>query len=237
MKIAICDDINENRASVKEYTEEYFAERQLPLETEEFSCGEELLNSSEAFDIAFLDIELGDANGIDVAKRLQKINRNIVIIIVTSHLKYLDDAMDIHAVRFINKPVTKEKVFSSLKRAVEELNEKLITVHLKHNQVLRVLASDVVYIESKFKKVIINTKERSYETTDTLKTVASLFNVDYFAVPHSSFIVNLNYIKDFKRGEILLTEPYDNLRISVASRKQTEFRRRFLNFIGDGIND
>ena len=237
MKIAVCDDAREYRLTLKEYCENFFSQKHIACEIFEFPSGEEILNSAENFDIAFLDVELGDTNGIEVARKLQKKNPNIVILVVTSHLKYIDDAMDIHAIRFINKPVSEQRIFSVLEKAVNEINKKVITIHLKGNQVLRIFASDVVYIESKFKKVIVNTREKTYESTDSLKTLSGMFSADFFAVPHSSYIVNLNYVKDFKRDEIFLLEPYDNVRISVATRKQTEFRRQFLNFIGDGIND
>ncbi|MBQ5995458.1 MAG: response regulator transcription factor [Clostridia bacterium] len=233
MKVAICDDSREYRALLRAYAEEYFSEKHMPLELFEFACGGEISASAEVFDIALLDIELGDSNGIEIAGELQRKNKKTVILIVTSHSQYLDDAMDIHAVRFVNKPVSRERIFSALEKAVREIDEKMVSFRLKNNQLLRLYASDVVYIEVKLKRVTLYTADGSYEVQGSLKTISEQFNASFFAVPHNSYIVNLNYVKSFKRDEIKLLPPYDNVRISVASRKQSEFRKKIFEFVGD----
>lgn len=236
MKVAICDDIREYRLSLRAYVEAYFAKNHLALSVFEYSSGNEILDSGEIFDIVLLDIELGDLNGIDVAKELQKRNKKIVVLIVTSHSNYLDDAMDIHAIRFINKPISQSRILSALEKAIQEIDANLITVHLRNNQLLRTYASDVVYIEAKFKKVIIYTIDNSYESKESLKSLSELFNASFFASPHNSYIVNLNYVRSFKRDEIFLLKPYEYVRISVASRKQSDFRKKMFDFVGEGYN-
>ena len=49
--------------------------------------------------------------------------------------------------------------------------------------------------------------------------------------------MNMNYIKNFQRNEITLAQPYSDIKISVATRKQSEFKRRFLDFIGEDIDN
>lgn len=68
-----------------------------------------------------------------------------------------------------------------------------------------------------------------------MKQLHTMLTASCFAIPHSSYIVNLNYVRDYKREEIALTEPYSNIKISVATRKQADFKRRFLSFIGEDI--
>ena len=237
MKIAVCDDIKEYRLSLKAYINDYFARKHMNYELFEFSTGNSLIDSNNSFDVVFLDIELGDSNGIDVAKAIQGKSRNTIILIVTSYNQYLDAAMDIKVIRYINKPISQEKIFAALDRAIAELNEKYISVHLKNNQITRIKVSDVVYVEAKLKKVTICTINNEYITRDSLKSLSYHLNASCFAVPHNSYIVNLNYIKDFKRDEITLNTQYGPIKISVASRKQSLFRRRFLDFIGEGINE
>ena len=236
MKIAICDDIKEYRLSIRTYTEAYFNDNYIPYEIVEFENGAELLNSSLVFDIVFLDIELGDLNGIDVAKHLRK-NKNTIILVTTSYIQYLDAAMDLHVLRFINKPITQQKIFSALSRAQSEINEKIIFLNLKSNSIIKLSISEIVYIEARIKKVNVFTCNNIYTVKDSLKTLKTELTASYFAVPHNSYIVNMNYINSFKRDEITLTEPYNNVKISIATRKQPEFKRKFLDYIGEGDNE
>ena len=68
-------------------------------------------------DIAFLDIEMRDVNGIELAKNIQKINPKVNIVFVTGYGDYTGEAFSIFASAYIMKPVTGEKV----KRALETL--------------------------------------------------------------------------------------------------------------------
>lgn len=235
MRIAICDDIVEYRLSIKSYSKEYFKMHHIEYTIDEFENGSDLLNSNTNYDILFLDIELGDSNGIDIAKEIQKKNRNTVILIVTSYHQYLDDAMDINVTRYIDKPVTQNRIFSALDKALSVINESVITFQMKDNQIVRLKLSEIIYAEAKFKGVFIYTQNQSYKIKETMKELRSMLTASCFAIPHNSYIVNLNYVRDYKREEIALTEPYTNIKISVATRKQADFKRRFLDFIGEDI--
>lgn len=237
MRIAICDDLKEYRRSIKCYAEEYFKLHHIETDFDEFETGADLLNSDTIYDILFLDIELGDSNGISVAKEIQKKNKNTVILVVTAYHQYLDDAMDIHVTRYIDKPVTQKRIFSSLDKAMSVINEDLITLHIRNNHVVRLKLSDIVYLEAKYKGVSVYATDGVYSIKEPIRQLNAMLNASCFAVPHSSYLVNMNYIRIFQRSEILLAEPYENTRISVATRKQAKFKRRFLDFIGEDIDN
>jgi two-component SAPR family response regulator len=61
-------------------------------------------------DAAFLDVEMGGMNGLQLAKRLKDINGKTVIIFVTGFTEYAADAFSLHAGGYIIKPVTAESV-------------------------------------------------------------------------------------------------------------------------------
>lgn len=237
MRIAICDDLTECRLSVKCYAGEYFKLRHIECSIDEFQTGTDLLKSDEIYDILFLDIELGDTNGIAVAKQIQQKHKNTVILVVTAYHQYLDDAMDIQVTRYIDKPATQNRIFSALDKAMSVINESVITLHMKDSKVARLKISDIIYAEAKLKGVFIYAKETNYNIKETMKQLRSMLTASCFAVPHNSYIVNMNYIQNFQRNEITLAQPCSNIKISVATRKQSEFKRRFLDFIGEDIDN
>ena len=67
-------------------------------------------NSNTIFDIAFLDIEMPSINGIQLAKKLKKINPLIRVIFVTAYNDYALQAFNIHASGYITKPVNESKI-------------------------------------------------------------------------------------------------------------------------------
>lgn len=61
-------------------------------------------------DIAFLDIELCDESGIDLAKELSALNPHTNIVFLTGHSEYAGDALSMHVSGYILKPLTPDKV-------------------------------------------------------------------------------------------------------------------------------
>ena len=66
--------------------------------------------------LAFLDIELGTANGIDLCKTLLNINPLMNVIFLTAYPEYSIDAWDTEASGFMVKPITVKNVLEQLKK-------------------------------------------------------------------------------------------------------------------------
>ena len=67
-------------------------------------------------DLAFLDIELGTASGLDLCRTLQKINPCTKVVYLTAYPDYSLDAWDTDANGFIVKPLTPEGVRRQLEK-------------------------------------------------------------------------------------------------------------------------
>ena len=61
-------------------------------------------------DVAFLDIEMGGMNVVELGKRLKHLNPNINIIFVTGYDQYAIDAYSMHASGYLTKPVSVERI-------------------------------------------------------------------------------------------------------------------------------
>lgn len=83
-------------------------------------------------DIAFLDIEMSEMNGIELAKSIQAINPEVNIIFTTGYQKYSLEALRLHASGYLIKPVTAADISEELKALryplPEGAGEKLLRV-------------------------------------------------------------------------------------------------------------
>lgn len=77
-----------------------------------FTSGDEVIayEHLDLCDIAFLDIDMRDVDGITLAKKLKMINPRINIIFVTAYQEFAIQALNLHSSGYVMKPVTKEKV-------------------------------------------------------------------------------------------------------------------------------
>lgn len=232
MQIAICDDNLECRNSVYTYIKYYSEINNLDTAIFAFEEGGSLLRSKTKFDILFLDIELGDVNGIAVAKQILKSSPNTIVIIITNYRKYLDAAMDVNVLRFIDKPITQERIIAALEKAIDEINHSHIVIHTKENTLKKIKKSGIIYVEVLRKTTTFYTTNGVIQCKEPISHFRELLNCTFFAVPHNSYIVNLNYISLFRRDSIELTsEFFPVVKISIAPRKQAKFRKQFMSFI------
>ena len=65
-------------------------------------------------DIAFLDIEIGDMNGIELAKRIKSVHPKCDIVFCTGYSSYATQAFDLGASDYLMKPITKDKIRHAL---------------------------------------------------------------------------------------------------------------------------
>ena len=204
MNIFICDDNEADIAQIRSYTKIYFAMEPYDPLVKGFTSGDDLLNDPLIPDIVFLDIEMPGLNGINTATELIKRNPSVLIIIVTSHLDYLDDAMKIHVFRYLTKPVEKKRLSRSLADAVKiyaEANATAIVYTRRHGPIA-LKKSDIICIEAEGRYSYVYTKDDK---------------------------IDMNYITNYSPTELSLSNGF--MTIPLARRKRVEFKRQYLRHL------
>lgn len=229
MKVCVCDDIIEYRISIIAYAEQYFIEKGIEYEIDEFTSPSELLNSSfKKYDLFFLDIEFGEnTNGIDLIHELQKNCENSFFIIVTAYRKYLDEAMDLAVLRFIDKPVQQERIYLALDKALDVLYNSIITIECVDGNTYRINKRDIIYAEASMKKSTIITTRGNFICPLAFKYVKDQLGSSNFLIPHNSFIVNKNYISTFNRTQVTLEHQKSVFYVPISATKQRSFKDSF----------
>lgn len=135
MNIFLCDDDCLITKQLSEYLTEYFSNIKMnTIKIFTFNTAFPLLSSSVIPDIVFLDIEMPEINGIEIAKKLYSMYHDCIIMIVTSYSEYLDAAMDIHVFRYLDKPINKKDYFPVWIMQLNALQIFLEKLHLKSIQ-------------------------------------------------------------------------------------------------------
>lgn len=233
MRIAICDDEQEYIKSISDYVNTYFKEKCIDYKIYEFDSGEDLLFSNNSFDILFLDVEIGDKNGLEIGKKLRSENENIIIFVITAFDKYLDGAFDLKAFRFLSKPLDVQRFYAALDAAVELLDNSTISfIDCKSSQRINLPIKDIIYVEIDNRKTKIVSIEGTNYSKEKMSYWKNTLNASYFAVPHSSFVINMNFSIFHKRNEVTLKYKDNTYIIPISAPKQPEFREKYFKFQG-----
>lgn len=84
-----------------------------------FSKGREAIDyvQENPFDLAFVDINMGNENGLDVAQELKNANPKALIVFLTGYEEFSIDAFKLHAFDYLLKPLEDEELNRVLKDA------------------------------------------------------------------------------------------------------------------------
>ena len=71
-------------------------------------------------DLVFLDIDMGDINGMKLARQMRAIRKDFVLIFVTNYGEYAAEGYEVNAFRFLPKLQLAEKLPSYFRQALAE---------------------------------------------------------------------------------------------------------------------
>lgn len=233
MNIAVCDDDKTVVKEAEALINEFFADKGYDYELYTFTSGKELLSREVQFDIVYLDIEMPEISGLEVAKRLFEKNKNTIIMIITSFQHYIDDAMELRVYRYISKPFDKERFFTCLKFAFNNYLTSNKPIKIKSNdEITKINSCDIIYLSIENEKVYVHTYDGSIRTTENFGYwLRELDGLSFFQV-HQSFIVNLAYVKKVSKGNALLICKDKTYNICVSTRKYVSFKKALHSYIG-----
>ena len=232
MKIAICDDNENIIEELKDIIQEFFSVKNIPLELYCFCDGKELISTGEKFDLAIVDIEMPEVNGMEAAKYVQSENENAVIIIVTSHQEYLDDAMDINVYRYLPKPVEKDRFTRGLEGAVVRYMKVSLPIVIEtENEIIKLCSGDIIYLVIDNRYVTVYTKKGEFRTKKSMNWWKAYLNPHIFTQCHKSFLVNLKYVTNFTKEEVTLTAGGKNYSCHCSRRFYLKFKEAFFSFL------
>lgn len=86
---------------------------------------------SNPVDVAFLDTEIGDEKGIELARQLKEINTKICIVFVTAHTQYALEAFDVDAIGYVLKPYFEKDIEKEWKKVSKMCPVKRKKVEIK----------------------------------------------------------------------------------------------------------
>lgn len=227
MDIAVVDDEKAIREHICTLIEEQKPESRI----EAYSTGEELLESGKRFDIVFLDIQMEGMNGIEAARSLRERQGDTVLIFITGIKDYVFDALDLYAFQYLLKPIDKSKFAEVLERAVREAGRK------KERRVLFIKSrnltldqSEILYIESRAKKVEIHTVRQTIEIYAAMDELEGQLGEEFYRC-HRAYIVNMDCIMEYDSESITLT---NSDRVYLTKKKYGEFVKAYMWHLQNG---
>ncbi len=171
-------------------------------------------------ELAFLDIQMPDLDGLELSRMLPPQTR---VIFTTAFKQYAFESYEVSALDFLLKPIRYQKFLEAVQKgrewfalkesAAAAVQQEKDWVYLKTDGVLRkVEYADILYVEGMkdYLMVHLRSQKQPLVTHLTMKAAEDMLPKESFMRIHRSFIVNLPQITsvsaqgDLKVGDTLL---------------------------------
>ncbi|MEA3352976.1 MAG: LytTR family DNA-binding domain-containing protein [Campylobacterota bacterium] len=158
------------------------------------------------YDIVFLDIQMPNITGLELANIILQLEPKTFIIFQTAYDEFAVEAFRVGSVDYILKPSTKESIEDSLNKVKKYLqttpndsSKKIIGK--RGDKIYLIELDDIYYIKADLDEVIIKIKEADVYVRKKIGDMNKLLSNKNFFRIHRSIIVNVDKIKSMQSGE------------------------------------
>lgn len=183
------------------------------------------------YDILFLDIDLGDKNGIDLARSMRQRNPEAVLIFVTNFSEYAPEGYEVDAFRYLAKADIDKKLslYFSDALAVCRTRQRKVEIYCE-GESIPVPVQALVYVESKSHEQCLHMvgwpKKELYTRLTMLQLEELLFPQGFLRI-HKQYLVNMAYLQSLQStGAVLIT----GKNLPTGARSYRENKQKFVKW-------
>lgn len=194
----------------------------------------------EQIDLFYIDVNLPDFNGLELAKKIRLLENYKLtwIVFITSHVEYMLQAFkSIHCYDYITKPYEKQSVIDTLsvlstnkaKNNQSSMKDREYIVIDSRSVALKLYTDDIIFIEVYLRTCTVHTITGVYELNISLKKVEEMIKDKNLLKCHRAFVINKKYVEKIIKLEPtweIMFENYDK-RASIGR----QFRKAILEQI------
>lgn len=233
--IVICDDEQAFINRMKEYIKRFSEETKEEFSVREFTSGQALLNIyNGGFQIIFLDIKMPGLDGIETAKRIRQMDSNVIIIFLTSIIKYVLAGYNVNASNYLLKPLDYRKFKVEMEKAVTKiLSSKKGYITVKNDRgFFKIYLSTLKYIETYQRNTMIHTTREDIISYKKMQEHEKALEGYPFVRCHTSYIVNLQYIDNIIGNDLTLSTGEI---IPISKQKKKDLMQNLAEYLGSEL--
>lgn len=212
-QIGLCDDELYQLKVNGLFLKEIASKNDMDLEYHAFSSGAQLKKYllSKELDVLFMDIDLGDESGVELAAKLSRQYPKMVIAFVTGHREFMEEAFEMDAMGYLVKPYEINRMESVLRKALLQVSalrqgdgarEAELIVN-DENLRKKIKCNDIIYIQRQQYKSVVVTRQRQYCVYESITALFERVGEGFLRVNQSE-VVNVKYIKSIEGNTVKL---------------------------------
>ena len=224
---AICDDEPLMAQELASHLADYMKEKSIVYSVSSFANSCALLERVGSFDVIFLDIQMERPDGMETARLLRQCGDHSLLIFVTVLKECVFDSFQVEAFDYLLKPLDSARFHQTMDRVLRSLEQRTAEdiVIQRGTGCEVVLLSDIVYCEVLGRKIYLHKSDGTVsDYYDKLEDLERRVDGRFFKC-HRSYLVNLDYVRGCRGGQVLLSQ---GERIPASRLRERELTQALL---------
>lgn len=233
LHIAICDDEKDFVTYLTELVNRYAAETGEEIKVSAFYDGMELTTHYDTtIDLIFLDIQMKLVDGLRTAERIRQMDEKVGIIFLTTLTQCALEGYKYQAANYIIKPMKYARMKAEIeqwRRRSRKLDSPAIVVANDSGK-YKIFLNTLQYVETFNRNLLLHTEQENIICYRSMKELEQELAPHGFVRCHTSYIVNLFFVKGVKKLEITLVTGET---IPISQPKRRQFMEQLAEYWGD----
>lgn len=233
LHIAICDDEQNFINQLQLLLEKYGEEKDVTLKITVYHDGSELTDHYDTtINLIFLDIKMDKMNGFKAAEMIRQRSSDVGIIFLTTLAQYALEGYKYQATNYILKPMKYARLKSEMDSWIERQHKNEISSIIVTNDTgkYKISLKALRFVETFNRNLLLHTEDENIICYKNMKEMEQELCSHSFARCHTSYIVNLFYIKGTRKLEI---ELITGEKLPISQPKRKDFMEKLAEYWGD----
>lgn len=230
LKIAIVDDEEIFVTLIQKKVFNVLERLRVECKIYTFTDSIEMLHESTKhhFDLLFLDIDMPNITGLDIARKLRLKNIDTEVIFVTNKDELVYDTFQYGPFRFIRKSRFDSEIEEALQNFVKKVNHEKISIFLStENGKKPVKVLDIMYIEVQSHKLTVHMSNSMISANGNLNDLETEIRKYGFIRIHKSYLVNYRAISFIHQKKVIID---DGTALPLSRRKFEYTQNELMRF-------
>ena len=232
LKISILDDNKTALMISAGAVEAFLKEKSVEYKLFSFSNPLNFLASAkeEKFDLSFLDIDMPEMNGLEVANQLSEINKSGQIIFLSQREDLVFECLKFHPFGFIRKSKLIDDFFLMMNQYYQTIanteSDDAKIDFIDKTKTVSFKLKEIVYIEGdrNYQKVVLRDKT-SQNIRVQMGSLEEKLKGHGFIRIHKGYLLNYLYIRSIEGEEVYLTT---GVSLPLAKKRKDEIMKQYL---------